>query len=222
MLPTVFEPRSAYDVGLDLIGLRDLTDYWDEFVVRPPYQRKTVWSPAKQQALLESLFRRYYVPRIVIREVRLDEGQTLKEVIDGQQRLTTAKRFRDGDLRLPASIADLDADLVGKTYEELPIEIRRFWDRLTFAADIIKGIDDPRNPEHQEVASEIFWRLQQGVALNMMETAHARLSSLARNFIAEHADDTTFDYDSYKPVDTNPSKHKFFAVIARQMTVCST
>jgi hypothetical protein len=37
-----------------------------------------VWSRKKQQALLDSLFRRYYVPRIVIRQVRLNEERTVK------------------------------------------------------------------------------------------------------------------------------------------------
>jgi hypothetical protein len=211
----MFEPRPAYDVVFASLQLREFTEYWDEFVVRPPYQRKTVWSRPKQQALLDSLFRSYYVPRIVIREVRLSEHQTIREVIDGQQRITTAKLFREDELPLPRSLADLDADLVGKRYSELPAEVRRFVDRLSFAADIVKGIDDPRDAAHQQVASDIFWRLQQGVPLNYMETAHARLASLARNFIAKYADDIAFDYQDYKPLDSNSSKHPFFTVIDR-------
>lgn len=211
----MFEPRPAYDVVFENIQLREFTEYWDEFVVRPPYQRKTVWSRAKQQALLDSLFRSYYVPRIVIREIRLSEQQTIREVIDGQQRITTAKRFRESELPLPKSLSDLDADLVGKRYSDLPADVRRFVDRLSFAADVVKGIDDPRDAGHQQVASDIFWRLQQGIPLNYMETAHARLASLARNFIAKYADDISFDYDAYKPLDDNPSKHPFFSVINR-------
>ncbi|HET7455284.1 MAG TPA: DUF262 domain-containing protein [Solirubrobacterales bacterium] len=211
----MFEPRPAYDVVFETIQLREFTEYWDEFVVRPPYQRKTVWSRGKQQALLDSLFRSYYVPRIVIREVRLSERQIIREVIDGQQRITTAKRFREDELPLPKSLSDLDQDLVGKRYSELPADVRRFVDRLSFAADVVKGIDDPRDADHQQVASDIFWRLQQGIPLNYMETAHARLASLARNFIAKYADDISFDYESYKPLDINPSKHPFFSVINR-------
>jgi uncharacterized protein with ParB-like and HNH nuclease domain len=79
----------------------------EEFVVRPPYQRKNVWSRKKQQALLDSLFRRYYVPRIVIREVRLDEERTVSEVIDGQQRIYTVQRFLANDLPLPGSLEDV-------------------------------------------------------------------------------------------------------------------
>src|SRR2546426_8156445 len=93
----MFNPRTAYDVGFDTIAIKDLADYKEEYVVRPPYQRKSVWSRKKQQALLDSLFRRYYIPRIVIRLVRLDEECTVKEVIDGQQRITTAQDFSPMD-----------------------------------------------------------------------------------------------------------------------------
>lgn len=80
-----FNPTTEYDVYPKHIQIKDLYGYKEDYVVRPPYQRKTVWSRKKQQALLDSLFRRYYVPRIVIREVRLSKSQTVKEVIDGQQ-----------------------------------------------------------------------------------------------------------------------------------------
>src|SRR6266550_3226065 len=150
----MFNPKQQYEVIQDAISIRDFHDYWEEFVVRPPYQRKSVWSKKKKQALLDSLFRRYYVPRIVIREVRRDEKRTAREVIDGQQRITTAKEFLGDEISLPKSLAD-----------------------------VVKGIEDPKNPEHQRIAAEIFWRLQQGETLTYMEIAHARLSSLSRNFV---------------------------------------
>jgi hypothetical protein len=213
----MFDPQTEYEVSFEPIPIRDFHEFKEEFVVRPPYQRKSVWSRKKQQALLDSLFRRYYVPRIVIRLVRLDSDRTVKEVIDGQQRIHTAQLFLDGQLKLPDSLGDLHADLPGRTFTDLPAELRRFVDRsLKYDADIVKGIDNPRDPEHQRIASEIFWRLQQGESLNYMEIAHARLSSLSRNFAVKYADDITFDYEAYKPVDENPHKHRFFNVIDRK------
>lgn len=113
----------------DSIPVRDFKDYWEEFVVRPPYQRKSVWSRKKKQALLDSLFRRYYVPRIVIREVRRDKEQTAREVIDGQQRITTAKEFLSDEIPLPKTLADIDSSLPGAHYSDLPADLRRFVDR---------------------------------------------------------------------------------------------
>jgi len=212
----MFNPKTEYDIIVKSFPVRDFHDYPEEFVVRPPYQRKNVWSRKKQQALLDSLFRRYYVPRIVIREVRLDEERTVNEVIDGQQRINTAQRFLADELPLPVSLQDVHPNLARTRYSDLPVDMRKFVDReLRYDADIVKGIDDPRNSEHQKVATEIFWRLQQGESLNYMEVAHSRLSSLARNFVVKYADDIRFDYDTYQPIDSNPDKHPFFGVIER-------
>jgi hypothetical protein len=212
----MFNPKPQYEVVQDALPIRDFKDYWEEFVVRPPYQRKSVWSKKKKQALLDSLFRRYYVPRIVIREVRRDSTKTAREVIDGQQRITTAKEFLADELPLPDTLADIDASLPGATYSTMPPELRRFVDReLKYNADIVKGIEDPKNRAHQKIAAEIFWRLQQGETLTYMEIAHSRLASLTRNFVEKYADDITFDFARYEPVDSNPNKHPFFNVIER-------
>ena len=97
----MFNPQTEYDGVQDKIDIRDFWEYQEDFVVRPPYQRKSVWSNAKQQALLDSLFRRYYVPRLVLREVRQNETKVVREVVDGQQRITTVRRFFGDELKLP-------------------------------------------------------------------------------------------------------------------------
>ncbi|MCS3708107.1 hypothetical protein GGP62_003118 [Salinibacter ruber] len=211
-----FNPKPEYITTGRSIRLEDFNRYSDEFVTRPPYQRKNVWSRKKQRALLDSIFRGYYIPRIVIREVRLGENEIVKEVIDGQQRIRTAQYFLSGKLSLPDSLGDIRPDLPGSTYEDLPSEVRRFVDDSTYDADIVKQIGDPQNRHHQQIATEIFWRLQQGESLNYMEVAHARLSSTARNFVVKYADDQTFDYGKYQPVAENPSKHPFFSIIRRK------
>ena len=211
-----FDPRTLYDIIPSQILIEDFHRYAEEFVVRPPYQRKSVWSARKQQDLLDSLFRRYYIPRIVLREVRLDDDRAVREVIDGQQRINTAQDFFCNRLKVPKSLADLHPDLPGKYYEELPVHIRKFVDRLKYDADIVKNIDDPNNPDHQAVATTIFWRLQQGESLSYMETAHSKLSSLARNFVVKYADDQRFDYQTYAPLAGNPDKHPFFTLLRRK------
>lgn len=209
-----FDPKTRYDIVPKAVRLREFCDYQELYVVRPPYQRKTVWSRKKQQALLDSLFRRYYVPRLVLREVRLSPQTTVWEVIDGQQRITTAQRFLTDKLPLPDSLADLHPDLPDKVFSSLPPELRKFVDQhLQYEADLVKGIDNPRDPDHQKVATGIFWRLQQGESLNLMEVAHSRLSSLARNFVVKYADDQRFDYEAYQPSEGNPDKLRFFSLL---------
>lgn len=212
----MFQPETEYDVVPSSVDVKDFFEYPELFVTRPPYQRKNVWSIKKQQSLLDSLFRRYYIPRLVLREVRISPTEVLKEVVDGQQRITTVQRFFAGELRLPESLKDLDKELPGCRYDQLTANLRQFVDKgLKYDADLIKRIDNPKSSQHQKIATEIFWRLQQGESLNFMEIAHARLSSLLRNFLVKHADDITFDFTRYKPIDENPDKHQFFDIIDR-------
>ena len=209
-----FNPKTEYTIVPTEISIKDFFEYSEDYVTRPPYQRKAVWSKKKKQALLDSLFRRYYIPKLVIREVRKDESGTVNEIVDGQQRITTVQEFFNGDYPLPKSLSDLGEGLAGKYYKDLDTDIRKFIDKsLKYQADVIKNIEVPNNVEHQIIATEIFWRLQQGESLNYMEVAHAQLSSLSRNFIVKYADDLTFDYDTYQPIDTNPDKLPFFKLL---------
>ena len=208
-----FNPRSEYVYENVEIPVKEFHEYHEEYVTRPAYQRKVVWDKRQQQSLLESLFMRYFIPGIVIREVRLTDTNTIREVIDGQQRIITVQRFFSNQLELPASerLAEIDPLLPRSKYKDLPVEIRRFADRyLKYEATIIKNIDEPMSDDHRRTASDIFWRLQQGESLNSMETAHSRISSLVRNFLVKYAGDYDFDYDSYSEVNPNPHKHIFF------------
>lgn len=69
-------------------GLIDLT---------PPYQRDVVWTEAKQMKLLDSLYRNFYVPPIVMVIVR-EEGHRVMRCVDGKQRLTSIQKFMDGQV----------------------------------------------------------------------------------------------------------------------------
>ncbi|MBP1838770.1 GmrSD restriction endonuclease domain-containing protein [Formosa algae] len=209
-----FNPKTEYTIVPTEISIKDFFEYKEDFVTRPPYQRKAVWNKKKKQALMDSLFRRYYIPKLVIREVRKDESGTVSEIVDGQQRITTVQDFFDNKYPLPKTLSDLGDGLANKYYKDLDTDIRKFIDKsLKYQADVIKNIEEPDSVEHQIIATEIFWRLQQGESLNYMEVAHAQLSSLSRNFIVKYSDDLTFDYDTYKPIDTNPDKLPFFKLL---------
>ena len=210
-----FNPKPEYITVSSDINIKDFFEYKEMYVTRPPYQRKSVWSKKKKQSLMDSLFRRYYIPKLVIREVRLSDADTVNEIIDGQQRITTVQEFFNNQYPLPKTLADLDKNLPGQYYKDLSVNIRMFIDRsLKYQADIIKDIDKPNDVNHQIIATEIFWRLQQGESLNYMEVAHAQLSSLTRNFIVKYADDQTFNYQKYKPIDSNPDKKPFFSLLS--------
>lgn len=210
----LFNPKSEYTIVPTEFSIKDFHEYMEDFVTRPPYQRKVVWPKGKKQSLMDSLFRRYYIPKLVVREVRLSDNRTVNEIIDGQQRITTVQEFFTNKYPLPKTLEDISPDLPGKYYKDLDTEVRKFIDKsLKYQADVIKNIEKPDDVKHQLIATDIFWRLQQGETLNYMEVAHAQLSSLTRNFIVKYADDQTFDYNTYKPIDNNPDKLSFFALL---------
>ncbi|WP_163377802.1 DUF262 domain-containing protein [Cyclobacterium sp. SYSU L10401] len=210
-----FNPKPEYTIVPTEISIKDFHEYKEDFVTRPPYQRKVVWSKSKKQSLMDSLFRRFYIPKLVIREVRLSDDRTVNEIIDGQQRITTVQDFFDNLYPLPKDLKDISLDLPGKYYKDLDTDVRKFIDKsLKFQADVIKNIEQPDDVSHQITATKIFWRLQQGESLNYMEVAHAQLSSLTRNFIVKYADDQTFDYHTYEPIDNNPDKLPFFSLLS--------
>ena len=114
-----FNPKTEYTIEPKIYVIKDFHDYPSEFVTRPPYQRKAVWSTKKKQALMDSLIRKYYVPQLVLREVRVSGSNSVSEVIDGQQRITTAVDFFRNEYPLPRSLEDIDPELVGKRYSEI-------------------------------------------------------------------------------------------------------
>ena len=101
-----FNPKSEYTIVSTEISIKDFFDYKTDYVTRPPYQRKAVWSKIKKQDLMDSLFRRYYIPKLVIREVRLSDNQTISEVIDGQQRINAVQEFFNNQYPLPKTLFD--------------------------------------------------------------------------------------------------------------------
>lgn len=209
-----FNPKPEYTIVPTEFSIKDFHEYKEDYVTRPPYQRKVVWSKAKKQSLMDSLFRRYYIPKLVVREVRLSEDRTVNEIIDGQQRITTVQEFFNNQYPLPKSLEDVSEDLPGRYYKDLDTDVRKFIDKsLKYQGDVIKNIEKPDDVKHQIIATEIFWRLQQGETLNYMEVAHAQLSSLTRNFIVKYADDQTFDYYTYQPIDNNSDKLPFFSLL---------
>lgn len=50
--------------------------------------------------LIDSLFRHFYVPPVLLAEVEEEDGSKVQRVVDGKQRLTSIQNFLDGMVRL--------------------------------------------------------------------------------------------------------------------------
>ena len=64
------------------------------------HSTEIVWPENKQMKLLDSIYRNFYVPRVVFAVYTEDEGEKVKCCGDGKQRLTSIQRFFDGQVSL--------------------------------------------------------------------------------------------------------------------------
>jgi hypothetical protein len=122
-----------------------------------------------QQSYLMSVFYQQYVPRLVLREKRGDLGAEM-EVLDGWLRINAIRRFLQCRIQLPIEIRQLFPDAFGAYVEDGSTRYDKLNRDLNFSAfvntapvvyiDIVKGIDNPRIPKHEEMANWLFGSLQ--------------------------------------------------------------
>jgi hypothetical protein len=66
--------------------------------IKPPYQRKPVWTARQKSYLIESLLLRLPIPELYIQEAHSPEGATSYAVVDGQQRIRTVFQFMGSEI----------------------------------------------------------------------------------------------------------------------------
>lgn len=84
-------------------------------VLRPDFQRKFVWTHEHQSEFIDTILKGFPFPEIYVCEGEIDTEKlrVTQYVIDGQQRLTTIKKYIEGEADKPLhgvpAFADLDA-----------------------------------------------------------------------------------------------------------------
>jgi hypothetical protein len=78
----------------DLINLKKS----DELDIAPWYQRRSVWNPAQKSYMINTLFEQKPIPAVYIRHsLNLEKSKSIKEVVDGQQRIRTILSFYENE-----------------------------------------------------------------------------------------------------------------------------
>lgn len=134
-------------------------------VLNPYFQRRSVWSPAAKSFLIDTILRNMPMPKLYLR-TKIDPrtNKTIREVVDGQQRLRAIVEFRDGGFALDKR-AD---DLAGLSFDKLTDD-----QRITFLKYQM-GVDQLINASDDDVL-EVFSRLNSyTVTLNAAEKRHAK------------------------------------------------
>ncbi len=151
---------------------------WNEsgtLVVSPKFQRRSVWTIPQRSYLIDTVLRGLPVPPIYLRVRQSDDKKrTIREVIDGQQRILAILEFLAGSYRLSRT---LDADYAGKHYDQLAPADQEQLANYSFICESFAGIDDGK-------ILEIFSRLNtNSVALAGQELRNGKFFGLFKQSV---------------------------------------
>lgn len=153
----------------------------------PDFQRGEVWRQPAKAFLIDTLLRGFPVPPIHLRILQRESGGLVRQVIDGQQRLTAVVDYLDGKYRLAAR--DMSGETppwAAKRFSELSLPLRRRILDYSFRCEVYKGnVDD-------SLVREIFARINiHSVPLNDQELRNGRYFGEFKNVVyllsREHA-----------------------------------
>jgi len=154
------------------------------------YQRSFIWNVPKRQLLLDSMLRGWDINKIFLRQIK--DGAY--EVLDGQQRLKTIFQFMNGQSvhegAGPLSLGEVSKDLgvEGRTVKDLKKSKQELYYKLLFypiESVVIFQADD-------QMTSDIFLRLQEGIPLNSAEKLNATRGVL-RNQVVQISEKPIWD-----------------------------
>lgn len=138
---------------MDMLRKRD--------VIIPDYQRQYVWSDRQASRLIESLIIQCPLPVIYLNQER-DESFT---VIDGNQRLSSLRRFTADEFQLQGLTTY--PELIGLKYSDLDRRFQRHISNRVLRCTVIL------KETHPQVKFDVFERLNSGaVALTRQELRH--------------------------------------------------
>ena len=156
------ENRTVYDV------LRRIKQ--GNYIMDPEFQRDFIWSEDKQSKLIESVLMRIPLPVFYLAE----DAQGRMVVVDGLQRLSTFKRFVDGELRLSLPGQD---ELHKKRFDDLSPKLKN----RVEDCNLIFYITDSKVPERARL--DIFERVNGGDPLTRQQMRNCLYMGEATRFL---------------------------------------
>ncbi|HEV2487095.1 MAG TPA: DUF262 domain-containing protein [Terracidiphilus sp.] len=134
-------------------------------ILNPEFQRGDVWSPAAKTFLIDTILRKLPIPKVYLRtRVDVVSKKSIREVVDGQQRLRAIMSFAEDGFALSKRASEF----AGKKYSTLtPTQQEDF---LGYAI----AVDQLLNASTDDVL-EVFARLNSyTVTLNAPEKRHGK------------------------------------------------
>jgi len=136
-----------------------------ELILNPDFQRRKVWTQPARVFLIDTILRDLSIPKFYIRTlIDLESKKSIREVVDGQQRLSAIIDFANDKLVLTKRAGDLE----GLKYSTLSPELKERFLKYTLAVEHLINASDSD-------VLEVFSRLNSyGETLNAAEKRHAQ------------------------------------------------
>ena len=116
---------------------------WDrreELFLQPKFQRRPSWTEKARSYLIDTILRELPVPKLFLRETTdLKKRTTVREVVDGQQRLRAVLDFIKGNLVVSRIHNEEFANL---KFSELPPDVQERFFCYRFSVDLLEGATD--------------------------------------------------------------------------------
>jgi len=139
-----------------------------ELILNPKFQRGPVWPSPARTYLIDSILRGYPIPKLLLRtKVDRDTRRTIRDVVDGQQRLRAIIEFASGKFALGPKAGDLK----GLRYGNLEDEIKDSFLEYKLTCEQLINADD-------EDVLEVFVRINSyAIPVNEAELRNARFDN---------------------------------------------
>ena len=149
--------------------------------LNPDFQRDEAWTTAQKQLLIDSLLRKFDLPKFYFRKRPNDAY----DVVDGQQRCRAICEFFNNEFPLARDAKPVNGVSVArKKFDDLTDDVRSDLQMYTLSCMVLTGYDD-------DLVEELFLRLQNGTPLNPAEKRKA-IGGNMRSVVAQIADHNLF------------------------------
>jgi len=161
-------------VDYEKMIIKELLDSYDskDLNITPWYQRRSVWTRPQKAYLINTLFEGKPIPTLYIRHsLDIETEKSIKEVVDGQQRIRSILEYRAGDFR-----ARHPAHKTRVNYDKLSPKERGDFLMTSLSVGYLIGADDTD-------VIEVFGRLNSvAKTLNAEEKRCAKYSGEVKQF----------------------------------------
>lgn len=182
-----------------------------QLILSPDFQRGSVWSPTAKVFLIDTILNDLPMPQIFLR-TKIDPATqtTVREVVDGQQRLRSIFEFASAKFRLTSKAPKFK----GKAYADLDVEDQERF--LSYKVPVVQLI----NASNADVL-EVFARLNSySVKVTPAELRHAEYSEPVKWAISDAARDWSVLWDEYGVVSLRDSvRLKHTSVMAEMFMI---